>query len=276
MADLETLLKERYGFTAPGAGELNPTLETILNHRSCRSYTDQDVDDELLDLLLACAQSAPAKSNLQQYSIVVVREAERRAKVNELVPSLAPWFERAPVFLCFLGDVRRIRRLAERQGHPYANNNADTFMNAAVDAALAMQNFIVAAESAGLGTCPISVVRNKIAEFSELLQLPDGVFPIAGLTLGWPDWGGMASVRLPASIVVHRETYDDSALDTDIDAHDDRAHDRKPIKPGSQRHTDRYGVLEKCTWSENVVRQLSLPERAGFADYLKSKGIDLK
>jgi nitroreductase len=278
--DLASLLEGRYG---PGIKErteadtpLNPTLQSILNHRSCRSYLDRSVDDDLLEILLACAQSAPAKSNLQQYSIVVVRDTDRRARVAELVPGLSPWFEKAPVFLAFLGDVRRIRRLAEIRGHDYANNNADTFMNAAVDAALAMQNFIVAAESAGLGTCPISMIRNRIDEFAEILNLPDGVFPIAGLTLGWPDWGGMLSVRLPQSIVVHFETYDDDALNAEIDPHDDRAHERKPIKPGSQRHTDRYGVLEKCTWSENATRQLSEPERSQFAAFLKSKGIELK
>lgn len=274
--DLAELLEGRYGFTPDAAAPLNATIEGILNHRSCRSYLDKDVDDGLLNVLLACAQSAPAKSNLQQYSIIVVRDAERRAKIAELVPGMAPWFGKAPVFLAFLGDVRRIRRLAEMRGHDYQNNNADTFMNACVDAALAMQNFIVAAESAGLGTCPISMIRNRIDAFADIVDLPDGVFPIAGLTLGWPDWEGIRSVRLPQSIVVHRETYDDSALEAEIGPFDDRAHARKPIKPGGQRHTDRYGVLEKCTWSENVARQLSAPERAGFTAFLKSKGIELK
>ena len=65
-------------------------------------------------------------------------------------------------------------------------------------------------------------------------------------------------------------------VDTDIDAYDSRSHDLKQIKPSAQRHTDRYGVLEKCTWSENVARQLSLPERPHFTNFLRSKGIDLK
>jgi len=171
--------------------------------------------------------------------------------------------------------VRRIRRLAELRGHDYQNNNADTFMNACVDAALAMQNFITAAESAGLGCCPISMIRNKIDDFAAILELPDGVFPIAGLTLGWPEWGGIAAVRLPQAITVHRETYDDTALEAEVAEYDERAHERKPIKPGGQRHIDLYGELEKCTWSENVARQLSRPERAGFAAFLSKKGIRL-
>mgnify|MGYP001327837859 CR=1 FL=1 len=149
-------------------------------------------------------------------------------------------------------------------------------MNASIDAALAMQNFIVAAESMGLGTCPISMVRDQITEFTGILELPDGVFPIAGLTLGWPDRKGTITHRLPPSIVINYETYDDTTLDTGIDNYDNRAHELKPIKPQSQRHTDRYGVLEKCTWSENVSRQLSVPERPDFTDFLRSKGIELK
>lgn len=280
MADIEALWQDRYGEgTAPGAAAsaaLNPTIETILSHRSVRAYTERDVDEGLLDLLIACAQSAPAKSNLQQYSIVVVRDLTRRKKIAELVPDLSPWFETAPVFLCFLGDVRRIRRLAEMQGRDYQNDNADTFMNACVDAALVMQNFIIAAESAGLGCCPISMIRNAIDTFAEILKLPDGVFPIAGLTLGWPARDAIAAVRLPPSVTVHYETYDDGKLESEIGGYDERAHARKPISIGGQRHKDVYGQLEKCTWSDNVTRQLSRPERAGFAAFLKSRGINLK
>ena len=276
MTDTAALLRKRYGLDIQCAEPLNPIVECMLNHRSCRSYTKKHVGNDILNLLLACAQSAPTKSNLQQYSIVLVRNSTARARIAKLMPSLSPWFEVAPIFLCFLGDVRRIRRLAEKRGHGYANNNADTFMNASIDAALAMQNFIVAAESMGLGTCPISMVRDQITDFASILELPNGVFPIAGLTLGWPDWKGTVTQRLPPSIVINREIYDDSTLDTDIDNYDDRAHSLKPIKPQSQRHIDRYGVLEKCTWSENASRQLSLPERPNFTDFLKSKEIELK
>ncbi len=276
MADLKALLHDRYGFDADALAELTPTMQTILAHRSCRAYTERDIDDGLLNLLIACAQSAPAKSNLQQYSIVVVRDPARRRRIGELVPDLAPWFDTAPVFLCFLGDVRRIRRLAGLRGRDYRNDNADTFMNACVDAALVMQNFITAAESAGLGCCPISMIRNQIETFAEIIELPDGVFPIAGLTLGWPAREANAAVRLPPAITVHRETYDDGALEAEVTGYDERAHARKPISIGGQRHKDIYGQLDKCTWSDNVTRQLSRPERAGFAAFLKSRGINLE
>jgi len=275
MSDLKQILVDRFGLDpAIQADHLNPTIESLLTRHVCRRYADQAVSEDHLDLLLACAQSAPTKSNLQQYSIVAVRDKDTIRRIAEMVPSM-PWIADAPLFLVFLGDVRRIRRLAKTRGHDYANNNADTFMNASVDAALAMQMFITAAESSGLGCCPISYVRNRIEDFSDLLNLPDGVFPICGLTVGWPAAEGYVSMRLDPATVVHREIYDDDALVEEVTGYDDRNHDRFPLPAGKQRHTDRYGVLEKCTWSENVSRQLSLPERAGFADYLKSKDINL-
>jgi FMN reductase [NAD(P)H] len=268
------LTEGRYGFDLEVPADVPDGVQALLNRRVIRKYKTNPISEQTMALLLSAAQSAPTKSNLQQYSIVIIRDPEVRNAVSELVPSM-PWVRNAPVIAIFLGDVRRIRRLAEIRGHTYQNNNADTFMNAAVDAALAMQCFITAADYLGLGTCPISYVRNRIDDLAEILDLPDGVFPISGLCVGYPDDAGYVSMRLPQKVVVHQDLYNDDDLETDVKDYDDRNHERFALTPTKQRHTDKYGVLEKCTWSENVARQLSLPERAGFADYLKRKGINL-
>ena len=268
------LTQGRYGFDLEIPTDVPDGVKALLNRRVIRKYKTGPISEQTMALLLSAAQSAPTKSNLQQYSIVIIRDPEVRSAVAELVPSM-PWVKNAPVIAIFLGDVRRIRKLAEIRGHTYQNNNADTFMNAAVDAALAMQCFITAADHLGLGTCPISYVRNRIEDLAEILDLPDGVFPISGLCVGYPDDAGYVSMRLPQKVVVHQDLYNDDDLETDVKDYDDRNHKRFALTPTKQRHTDKYGVLEKCTWSENVARQLSLPERAGFADYLKRKGINL-
>ncbi len=275
MTNDEPLTEGRYGLNLGLEGDVPVAIEALLKRRVIRKYTSDPISDQTLALLLSASQSAPTKSNLQQYSIIVIRDPAVRNQVADLVPSM-PWMKTAPVIAVFLGDVRRIRRLAELRGHDYQNNNADTFMNAAVDAALAMQCFIIAADHLGLGTCPISYVRNRIDDLADILALPDGVFPIAGLCVGYPDDPGYVSMRLPQSVVVHEDRYNDEELAADIADYDERNHARFPLSPAKQRHTEKYGVLEKCTWSENVARQLSLPERAGFADFLRRKGIDLK
>ena len=274
MAAENGLTQGRYGFDLEIPTDVPDGVKALLNRRVIRKYKTSPISEQTMALLLSAAQSAPTKSNLQQYSIVIIRDPEVRSAVAELVPSM-PWVRNAPIIAIFLGDVRRIRKLAEIRGHTYQNNNADTFMNAAVDAALAMQCFITAADHLGLGTCPISYVRNRIDDLAEILDLPDGVFPISGLCVGYPDDAGYVSMRLPQKVVVHQDLYNDDDLETDVKDYDDRNHKRFALTPTKQRHTDKYGVLEKCTWSENVARQLSLPERAGFADYLKRKGINL-
>ena len=273
MADGQALLKARFGMELPGV-EVPDVIAPLLDRRVVRRYTDQAVPDSLLDALLAAAQSAPAKSDLQQYSVVVMRDAPRIKQIADWIGTM-DWIATAPVFLIWCGDMRRGQLLCNLHNMPHANNNLDTFLNTAVDCSLAMGQFMAAAEAVGLGTCPISYVRSHIERVSPLLGLPAGVYPVAGLTVGWPVFRRPVSMRLPPSIVVHRERYDDVQLENDIMTYDDRRRDREPVAPGGLKNNDVYPPREGVGWSENVARQLSVPERFGFAAYLRTKGFDL-
>jgi len=277
MTTLKDLVAQRFGVELDIGADMpaDGTLAQILGHGSQRHYTDKPVSDDLLNVLLACAQSAPTKSDLQQYSIIVVKDRKIREALVGLGAGME-WAPLAPVFLVFCADLHRIRRLAAHRDHDYLNDNLDTFMNGVVDAAVAMQSFITAAESVGLGTCPISQIRNKVDEACEILVLPKAVFPIAGLAVGWPKWEKpLISLRLPPSVVVHTDRYDDSNLEKDVEDYDRRRHAHRPIPPEKQRHVAKYGALDYCPWSENVTRQLSLPERAGFRPFLKLHGMEI-
>jgi FMN reductase [NAD(P)H] len=273
MADSTELLRARFGIDQPGV-DVPPAVAPLLDRRVTRRYTDQSVPDSLLDALLAAAQSAPTKSDLQQYSVVVMRDAARIKQIADWIGTM-DWIATAPVFLVWCGDMRRNQRLCERHGMPHANNNLDTFLNTAVDCSLAMAQFIAAADAVGLGTCPISYVRSHIERVTPLLSLPSGVYPVAGLTVGWPVFRRPVSMRLPPSVVVHRERYDDMRQDAAIDAYDERRRAREPVAPGSLKNNDIYPPREGLGWSENVTRQLSVPERFGFAAYLRTRGFDL-
>jgi nitroreductase/FMN reductase [NAD(P)H] len=273
MAEGQALLKARFGMELPGV-EVPDAIAPLLDRRVVRHYTDQAVPDSLLDALLAAAQSAPAKSDLQQYSVVVMRDAPRIKQIADWIGTM-DWIATAPVFLVWCGDMRRGQRLCKLHDMPHANNNLDTFLNTAVDCSLAMAQFMAAAEAVGLGTCPISYVRSHIERVSPLLGLPSGVYPVAGLSVGWPVFRRPTSMRLPPSIVVHRERYEDSGLEQDVTAYDARRREREPKAPGSLKNTDVYPPREGVGWSEDVARQLSVPERFGFAAYLRTKGFDL-
>src|SRR5208283_1780246 len=140
----------------------------------------EPVPDSLLDALLAAAQSAPAKSDLQQYSVVVMRDAPRIKQIADWIGTM-DWIATAPVFLVWCGDMRRGQRLCDLNGMPHANNNLDTFLNTAVDCTLAMGQFSAAARDPGLGSCPFSYGRSYIERVTPRLGLHAGVFPVAGL-----------------------------------------------------------------------------------------------
>jgi nitroreductase/FMN reductase [NAD(P)H] len=273
MPDGEELLRARFGIDVPGA-EVPDAIAPLLDRRVVRRYRDEQVPDSLLDALLAAAQSAPAKSDLQQYSVVVMRDAARIKQIADWIGTM-DWIATAPVFLVWCGDMRRGQRLCDMHGMPHANNNLDTFLNTAVDCALAMGQFMAAAEAVGLGTCPISYVRSHIERVSPLLGLPPGVYPVAGLSVGWPVFRRPVSMRLPPSVVVHRERYDDSAMESDVRAYDERRRAREPVAAGSLKNNDVYPPRDGVGWSENVARQLSVPERFGFAAYLRTRGFEL-
>jgi nitroreductase/FMN reductase [NAD(P)H] len=267
------LLKARFGLDLPGI-EVPEQIAALLDRRVTRRYRDEDVPEALLNGLLTAAQSAPAKSDLQQYSVVVMRDPARIKRIADWIGTM-DWIASAPVFLVWCGDMRRGQGACAMHGMKHANNNLDTFLNTAVDCALAMAHFMAAADAVGLGTCPISYVRSHIEKVSPLLSLPDGVYPVAGLTAGWPVFRRPVSMRLPPSVVVHRERYDDEGLEAELRAYDERRRAREPLAPGGLKNNDVYGPKEGVGWSENIARQLSVPERFGFAAYLRTKGFDL-
>jgi nitroreductase/FMN reductase [NAD(P)H] len=264
------LIRARYGHDAfAPPEEIAPGLAMVLDRRVTRRYRPEPVPEPLLRTVLAGAQSAPSKSDLQQYSIVVLRDPARIALVAGWIGGM-DWIAQAPVFLLFCGDIRRGQRIAALHGREHANNSIDTFLNASVDAALALGHCVLAAEAAGLGTCPISYVRNHVEKIGPLCGLPKGVFPVAGLTLGWPEARNEPSPRLPQEVVIHSERYDDSGLEAALPAYDAL---RRPARP---RYPEIHGPKpEGCVWSENSARQLSVPERFGLSVWLRQRGIDL-
>ncbi len=265
---MRTELRARYGalpFEPPEGAE---ALRPLLDRRVTRRFAARAVTDAELGLVVAGAQSAPSKSDLQQYSIIAIRAAASRARIAGAIGTM-PWIAEAPVFLLFCGDLRRNRLIGARAGLPNANDGVDSFINATADAALALGFAVMAADALGMGSCPVSYVRNHMELMRDLCALSAGVFPLAGLALGWPAARNDTSARLPQEVVLHQERYAD-ADPAAIAAYDAR---RPMMKP---RYPEVHGPApEGCRWSENVARQLSVPERPGTREWLAGQGIAL-
>ncbi len=225
------LIQDRFGLSTRAGAETpaDGTVAQLLRHRTHRRYKPDPVPDDVLEIALAAALSSPSKSDLQQVAVIVVRDRAVQAEIGSWIPDM-PWIATAPLFMVFCGDNRRVRRIAELRGRPWPNDTLDMFMNAAVDAGMALQGFVTAAEALGLGCCPISVVRNHVEKLSERLGLAPSVFPVAGLCVGYPSQAGWISMRLPPSLTVHTDRYDDG----NFEAADRRL---RPAARGAPRDT---------------------------------------
>jgi nitroreductase len=266
-------LRARFG-SAPDLKEAPKGVDVLAdmaNRRVMRRYIDKPIDPALLDTLCAVALSAPSKSDLQQADIVIAGGPERE-KLEALLPD-NPWVKDAGALLVFCGNNRRHRLLFEWRGRPFVNDYLDPFFNAAVDSGIVLATFIAAADRVGLGTCPISAIRNHAQQVSEILGLPDHVFPVAGLGVGWPSFEGVMTPRLGLDVSVHHGRYDEAGLKDKVAAYDRRREERLPYK--SQRRVDQFGETAEYGWSEDKARQYSVPERADFGAFVRKKGFKL-
>jgi nitroreductase/FMN reductase [NAD(P)H] len=245
-------------------------LARIAGRRVQRRYLDKPVELALLRLLCACAMSAPSKSDLQQADIAILTEADQRT-IADLIPD-QPFIRTAPAFMVFLANGRRLPEISKMRGKPFPNDHLDQFFNASVDAGIVLATFLAACDAVGLGTCPISVIRDHSAKVSDMLTLPQRVIPVAGLCVGWPADKGHISPRLSLESTLHQGRYDEGDLAARIDAYDRR---RAAIHSYKPRDPARWGEVAFYGWSEDKARQYGVPQRADFGAFVRSKGFCL-
>lgn len=183
-------------------------MRNLTTRRSIRKYADKAVSEELLNRLLAEAERTPTMGNLQLYSVIVTRSEEMKTK---LAPAHfnQPMVCGAPVVLTFCADFRRTTLWAENRQAKPGYDNFLSFINASTDALLYCQTFCNLAEEEGLGTCFLGTTVYMPQMIIDTLQLPQLVFPVATITLGWPDEQPELSDRLPLRAIIHEETYHD-------------------------------------------------------------------
>lgn len=183
-------------------------MDSLNNRKSIRRYSSREVSSQLLTSLLKDAERTPTMGNLQLYSVVVTRDEEMKAK---LAPAHfnQPMVTGAPVVLTFCADFRRTTLWAENRKAAPGYDNFLSFINAATDTLLFCQTFCNLAEESGLGSCFLGTTVYLPQLIIDTLKLPRLTFPVATITLGWPDEDPAQSDRLPVEAIMHEETYDD-------------------------------------------------------------------
>lgn len=247
------VLQARYGSEAPALQLPDlPALDAMLSHRSVRHFLRDAVPEHTIATMVAAAQSAPTSSNLQTWSVIAVESQERRDALANLVGP-QKHLGVAPLVLVWLADLSRIERLGAAQGtDPVGLHYLDTFLMGVIDAALAAQNAVVAAEAMGLGTVYVGGMRNQPEKVAQVLGTPKNVFPVFGLVVGHPDPDRPAQIkpRLPQSAVLHREQYQvPQDMPSEIGSYNEAL--RAFMRDNGMREMD---------WSQQVVERLGSPE----------------
>lgn len=208
----DRLLQRRYGDPALDRRlPPNATIELILRHHSVRSFLpDQPVSDEDIRFIVAAAQSASTGLNFQNWSVVLVRDKKRKNRIATLAAD-QQFVRDAPIFLVWVADWARARAIADWNEAPSAGTEFfDSTISTVVDAALAAQNAMIAAESLGYGACYVGAIRNNLEPIAEELGLPPHTFPLVGLSIGRRNPSDRAGIkpRLPQGAVLHHEQYE--------------------------------------------------------------------
>lgn len=255
-------LTERYGKSAvPAAGPWNDVIGSLLTHRSVRGYKPDALPPGTLETMIAAAQSAATSSNLQTWSVVSVNDPATRTEFVKIANN-QKHIEECPLFLCFLADVSRNDRLGQTEKTPLeALPYLETFLVAAIDAALAAQNAVVAAESMGLSTVYIGAMRNNIGRVAELLALPPGAMCVFGLCVGYAKPGAESSVkpRLAQAAVLHRERYSPARDEAHRAAYD------AELTSYSKAHE-----MSQYTWTDRVLNRMGPIKAMSGRDKLKA------
>ncbi len=254
-----------------------PVIEQIHRHASVRAYRAEPVAREMVETIIGAGQRAATSSNLQAYAVIAVTDPATKASIAHWCGDQAH-IVAAPVFLAWCADLSKLDRATQLRNLPHSHECVESFLVAAVDAMLAAQTATLAAESLGLGTCYIGGIRNNPRQIIELLDLPKLMFPITGMTLGWPSQPGTQRPRLPSEAVLHWERYSTEGMDAAL-AEYDRAMAATGIYNNRQAPASAPGKpakMEEYGWLEHCARRVSRPTRVGLREALREQGFMLE
>jgi nitroreductase len=245
---------------------MNSVIELLKSHRSIRKFTDKKISQELLSDLIQAGQAAATSSFLQGVTVIRVTDGEKKAAFVDISGG-QKYVATAAEFLVFCADLDRSSRCCEWHDAKATVGFTEQFIIATVDVGLFAQNVVVAAESEGLGICYIGGIRNNPARAAELLELPNNVYPVFGLCLGYPDQDPEVKPRLPVPVVLKENSYDDGQDRALIDAYDQDVR---------QYYRTRTGGKKEMSWSEQMSGLLGKESRPHMRAFLKDQGFDMK
>lgn len=244
---------------------MNQTINTLLKHSSVRSYTNQEISEEIVEMLIRSAQAASSSHFIQAYSIIQINDQSIRSKIAHLLDNPKHIIE-APLYFVFVADLSRHKRILDMHEIQMASLESEALLIATVDAALAAQNMFVAAESLGLGGVYTGVLRNTPYEISKLLNLPEHSFALFGLCFGYPSKVNEVKPRLPIKEILHIDTYDTNKSIVNLKEYN---------QVMNEYYSKRSSNSKNEVWTEQIAHYFNSTLRPHMNSFLKSIGFKL-
>ena len=222
---------------------MNETINLMKAHTSVRRFTEEQISDKELRVIIDAGRAASSWKNFQSYSIIVVRSKEKKEALFDLVPQEA--IRQSSAFLLFVGDLNRAQKGVHMHTEDFYPKGPDT---------------LLAAESLGYGGVIIGLVRYAASQIAELFKLPDYTYPVFGIALGTPNQNHAVKPRLPYEAVVFEEEY--------------REQDDSVIQAYDRVQTEYAGERAKETWSQRLAAQFGQEPNQAINQLFKEKKLE--
>ena len=245
---------------------MNEVMKLLRSHRSVRKFTEQPIPQEVLDELIKCGQAASTSSFIQACTVIQVEDRDKREQLVELAGN-QPYIASAARFVVYCADMNRHKIACDMHDADMISGYTEQFITATVDCSLFAQNVITAAHSLGIEGLYIGGIRNNIQAVTDLLELPHLVYPVFGMCLGYPAQNPEIKPRLPLSVVLKKDRYNDDADAKMISDYDNQVREYYKTRTGGNKDT---------AWSEQISEMLVKEARPHMKAFLESRGYILK
>lgn len=246
-----------------GGENMNEMIHKMEQHASVRKYKNESIPKNTVERMVQAAQHAASSHFVQAYSVMYITDENLKAQLAELSGNRHVK-DCAAFFVC-CADLKRLEKACEKHGAEIKSDTVEDFIVATVDVSLFAQNLVLAAESLGYGICYIGGIRNNPEEVSQLLHLPDKVYPVFGMTVGVPNESHAVKPRLPVEAILHENTYNENKYDELLEEYDRTTNDYYKGRSTNQKDV---------TWTGSMSAFMSKEKRMHMKEFLHQKELN--
>ena len=152
-----------YQAARKGSKSMNQIIQSLMTRKSVRSFTDQEIPEEIIQVILEASTQAPTAGNQQLYTILRITDPEKNHRLS-ISCDHQPFIEKANLVLVYCADCLKWYTAFKESGCDPRDPGEGDLLLAVCDAVIAAQNAVVAAESFGIGSCYIGDIMENIEE----------------------------------------------------------------------------------------------------------------